>query len=646
MNDLIAEASQLPYKELKQYFEDLDLKTLHQLKLDIDDQYEYGDVLLDDEQYDLLVDVIKERDPKYVPPIGFKIHDDDNRVIVPYHMGSMDKIRPHVQEEVKEFKQWLKNHETTEYLIEDKLDGVSCLIVVKNGKYTLYKRPGRDGYGADITPLLKYFKTIPTGLKNMMVRGELVVKKDVFEKKYKKNMDGSGGDYRTQRGMVAGITGAKTVRKGIKDIQFVAYERVYEDGVVGLKPTDQLEELKDLGFITVKRELVDEISINILSELLVRFREESPYEIDGIIVQPNEPYERNLSGNPTYAFAFKMRRGDAIVDATVIRVKWTVKRSRIKPRVEIKPVMIDGYKNSSATAFNAKFVENNNIGPGAIIRITRSGDVIPHIISVVKPAAEAQMPDIEYYWGKTGVDIYAIGAQREKCISTLHYFFETLVIKGLGEKSVEKIYDSGLDNVFKILMATKKDFEHVEGFGKGLASNTYNNIHNTLKKGVTIAAIIASSSIFQNFKVKRCDELLSLWPGIFEDYKSMTKFEILQKMLSLPSFGPVLSQVVADNIAWVDVFIQAMKLFATIKTIKLISDNLSGMKIVFTGIRDKDLEEEIHKRGGKVTTNISSKTSALIVKNKADKPSGKQQKAQKLGIPQYEKQEFIDIFIK
>ena len=84
----------------------------------------------------------------------------------------------------------------------------------------------------------------------------------------------------------------------------------------------------------------------------------------------------------------------------------------------------------------------------------------------------------------------------------------------------------------------------------------------------------------------------------------------------------------------------------TIKTIKLISDNLSGMKIVFTGIRDKDLEEEIHKRGGKVTTNISSKTSALIVKNKADKPSGKQQKAQKLGIPQYEKQEFIDIFIK
>ena len=66
MNDLIAEASQLPYKELKQYFEDLDLKTLHQLKLDIDDQYEYGDVLLDDEQYDLLVDVIKERDPKSI----------------------------------------------------------------------------------------------------------------------------------------------------------------------------------------------------------------------------------------------------------------------------------------------------------------------------------------------------------------------------------------------------------------------------------------------------------------------------------------------------------------------------------------------------------------------------------------------------
>jgi len=51
-----------------------------------------------------------------------------------------------------------------------------------------------------------------------------------------------------------------------------------------------------------------------------------------------------------------------------------------------------------ATAFNAAFVEDNKIGIGALVKLVRSGDVIPHIMEVIEPAQKAKMPDVEYKW--------------------------------------------------------------------------------------------------------------------------------------------------------------------------------------------------------------------------------------------------------
>lgn len=647
MDKKIAVIAKLSPAELKKYFEAEDLQVLHKMKLHIDDIYEYGEVPLEDEQYDLLVDIIKKKDPKYKPPIGFKIREDDNRVKVPYHMGSMDKIRPHVPEEVNFFKTWLKEYENDDYLIEDKLDGVSCLIVVKNGKYTLYKRPGRDGFGADISYFLPYFSSIPKNLKNIVVRGELIVRKDIFEKKYRRQKCKDDG-YRTPRGMVAGVTGAKKVQEGLKDIDFVAYEKIYEDGVVGLKPTDQLAELQKLGFLTVRREIVDEISIDILSELLVKFRQESPYEIDGVIVQPDAPYERNLDGNPAYTFAFKMRRGEAVVNGNVKHVLWKVsRRGKLKPRIEMDPpVIIDDYENTFATAFNAKYVVDNKLGPGAIVQVTRSGDVIPYIVKVVKGDKEPQMPEEKYFWDKNGTDIYGEGQKNEKCIMIIHHFFTATRIKHLGESTVQKLYEHGYDNLFKLLMATKKDFEQLEGFGTGLAAKVYDSIHSTLDKGVTIPELLDGSGIFgEGIGPKLVTNLLSNWPNMFTEYKDMDKLKILHKVMRFADFGPNRSQKIADNMAWADIFLQAMALFATIKKVEIVNTNLKGMVFVFSGFRDKDLEEQVVARGGKVTGSVSKKITALVVASKAGKPTGKRKKAADLGVPEYEKQEFIAKYI-
>ena len=54
------------------------------------------------------------------------------------------------------------------------------------------------------------------------------------------------GQYRNARNMVSGLVGAKTVRKGLTDIQFVVYEIMGDETMS--KPSVQFKKLKELGF--------------------------------------------------------------------------------------------------------------------------------------------------------------------------------------------------------------------------------------------------------------------------------------------------------------------------------------------------------------------------------------------------------------
>ena len=116
-------------------------------------------------------------------------------------------------------------------------------------------------------------------------------------------------------------------------------------------------------------------------------------------------------------FAFKMVLSDQIVEAKVLDVEWSAsKHGLLKPRVRIEDVYIGGVRISYATGFNAKFIMDNKIGVGAVVKLIRSGDVIPHIMSVVKPAAAPIMPAGNYTWTSTGVDIMLVGMQQDETV--------------------------------------------------------------------------------------------------------------------------------------------------------------------------------------------------------------------------------------
>lgn len=633
----IEKISRYDDKKLQQYFDTENLNLLHQMKLYADDLYYNTDKQsgLTDWQYDMLKDTLQRRDPSYVVPVGVKIRQHENRVSLPYWLGSMNKLKP---DEPREIAKWLVENRAKEYIIQDKLDGVSCLVVIEEGKVKLYTR-GDGITGANISYLAQYFSTIPKDLSvSVIVRGELIMKKSVFEKKH-------ASKYANPRNMVAGRLGAKTIRQGLTDIEFIAYE-IVGDGVMN-KPSAQLKYLDSLGFLTVRRETVSSFNIDSLMETLVRFKETSPYEIDGIIIQPNTEYERNTSGNPEYAFAFKMRLTDNLVQTKVIGVEWNISKwGQLKPRVQIEPVSLGGTRINWVTGFNAKFIEEESIGEGAIIEVTRSGDVIPYIVRVITKASKAEFPDIPYHWNETRVDIIANEMDNIMCVKLIAGFFAKLGIKHVGEKNVARIYTAGYDTLLKIIAATQKDFENVEGFGPKMAERVYTNIHNGLKN-VSLALVLGASGVFGfGLAQKKVSALLSDFPDILSVYRKMPKKNLLERVLKIEGFSDKTAQKIVDNVEWADRFITVLRNFVTFKEIKIVSEKLKNMKIVFTGFRDKKLEEQVEVRGGKMTSSISKNTSILVVASLGKNPSGKLKKALDLGIKVIQKEDFIHEYIK
>jgi NAD-dependent DNA ligase len=623
--------------KLKKYFETENLDVLHKMKLYLDNLYynEGKDTGLSDYQYDLLKDIIKYRDPNYVVPVGAKIREHDNRSKLPFWLGSMDKLKP---EDKIEIANWITKNNAKEYIVEDKLDGISCLITIKNGNIKLYTR-GDGIVGADISYLAPYFDSIPKNIGNISlnIRGELIMPIDIFNKKYSK-------EYSNPRNMVAGRIGGKKIRDGIRDIKFIAYE-IVDDGMLD-KPADQISKLKRLGFETVNYSLIKKIDILTLMEILVSRKNNNIFEIDGLIIQANKNYERNVDGNPKYAFAFKMRLSDNIKETKVIEVLWNISKwGQLKPRIEIEPVNLGGVKISYTTGFNGKYVYENNIGEGAIIKITRSGDVIPYIVEVVKQADNPDMPDIPWKWNDTKVDIITEDFGEMMCIKLIHSFFEKLGIKHLGEKTIQKMYENGLDTIIKIISADKERIESVDG----IASKGAERIYEGIQKGLVnlqVPNVLGASGIFGfGMGTKRINRLFEEYPNILTEYKFISREILTEKILKIEGFSDKTTKNIVKNIEWADKFIYVFSNFANFAEKNIINDSMKNIKVVFSGFRDKKLAEDVAARGGKVVSSISKNTTLLIVSNKNEQNTDKVKKAKELNIGILSKEEFLKKYI-
>ena len=614
--------------------ESLDESTLTNMIIETKDAYYNSSIsLLSDNLYDILSDYIKEKYPKNkeVDKIGAPI--SKNKVKLPYEMWSMDKIKPDTNALIN----W-KQKFAGPYIVSCKLDGVSGLYDCTKEQPKLYTR-GDGKVGQDISHLLPYLH-LPK-LLGTVVRGEFIIKKKIFEEKYKST-------FANPRNLVSGLINKLTYDEKINDLHFVVYELIHPI----MKPSEQLETIYEGGYEVVQYEMMNQTTLNNdnLSDLLIKWRSNYDYEIDGIIVTNNSIFERK-TGNPEHAFAFKMVLSDQIAEAKVLDVIWQAsKDGYLKPRVRIEPINLGGVKIEYATGFNGKFIEDNKIGIGAIIEIIRSGDVIPHIKAVTMPADIAKMPEQPYIWSEKHVDILLedIDSDPEVALKNITSFFTSLGIDGLAKGNIKRLIDAGYNSIPKIIKAEKSDFEKA-GF-KTLADKFVTRIKENIEKASLVEIMNASNKLGRGISGKTITIIMEHEPNILLSGDSDE--EKYEKLIKIKGIGQVNARTFIKNIP---IFMQFLhecdldyKLESSIfekteveakeeaeeekaKMNKDITNPLYNKKIVMTKVRDKEIIDFLKKVGGIVEDTIKSDTFILIVKSKEDN-SSKMIKAKEKGI--------------
>lgn len=604
--------------------------------------YNEPEPVVDDIIYDNLWDILKERDPnnKLFQKTGAPIRDNITKVELPYWMGSMDKVKPNT----RELDRWLSKY-TGSYNISEKLDGLSGLITFSTQnditQTHLYTR-GDGKMGQDISHLIPYLQIPKIKSDSLAVRGEFIIEKNVFENKY-------SSKYPKGRSLVAGNINAKKPDVNvIKDIDFVAYEIVYPDD---LKPSTQFKKLEEYKFKTAQNKLItSNLNSDTLKQLLLDIKASSLYEIDGIIVADDKQYPSNKSGNPKHAVAFKMQLEDQTATTTVEKVIWNPsKHGKLVPKVNFKPIKIGGDTIVNATAFNAKFVKDNKLGKGAVIKIIRSGDVIPYILEVVKPSKEADFPEnINYSWNKSGIEIILDDIEDSSDVITkrLLHFFKTLKVAYLSEGLVKRLVDNGYNTLASIYNLSQNDLLELPGFKDKMANKIHSSIHTVIDNPIPLHTLMTASNIFGfGFGEKKLLPLVTKYPNIVSDWNKFGKNDIMR----IEGFSDISA----------DAFIKALPKFVKFlnehpflkyKEISSMTDKnitkskIKGFIIVMTGFRDTELEKTLLSLGAKTSSAVSSNTNIVITKDTSS-TSGKIKKAHSLGIEVISIEEFKNKYL-
>ena len=597
-----------------------------------------GEPIMTDAEYDIVHEYIENKYPKseVLKEVGAQILK--NKAKLPYEMASMDKIKP----DTGSLPNWMAKYKGP-YVISAKLDGVSGLYTTEGTEPKLYTR-GDGKVGQDISYMIPHLK-LPKNNKNtepLVIRGEFIIKRDIFDKKYKQK-------YANSRNLVAGIVNAKSLDDKVRDVDFVAYEVIKP---ANLSPSQQMEKLSNMNVIPVQNVILptDKLTNEYLSNVLQDWRTNHTYEIDGIIVSDDHVYPRS-TGNPDHSFAFKMVLSDQIAETHVIDVEWSAsKDGYLKPIVHVQPVNVGGVTIKKATGFNADFIEKNKIGVGAIVQIIRSGDVIPYIQSVTKPATSPKMPLIPYTWNTTHIDIMLENAQEDMGVRTKQItgFFQALGVDGIGEGNVKKMVQAGFDRICKITAMSEADFVKVEGFQEKSAKKFVSGIREKIEIA-SLPLLMSASNVFgRGFGQRKTELIMKHYPNVLDaqerDPIKVAKIEGMARKTAeefvshIPAFIEFLHECHLED-----------KLNRT-ETINSSNDTLDtshplyDKSVITTGFRSKELEERLKKVGAKIGSSVNKSTFAVIVKDK-ESNSGKSQEARTLGIPVFTEAEFVTNYL-
>lgn len=573
-------------------YRNLDQQQFFDLLRELDEYYTNEQPLVEDQIYNFLYDYYQENFGPYeeigAPPRG-------EAVPLPYPMPSLDKYK--TQDKIDKFASKYPG----DYLVEDKIDGLSVMYVppVNGQPAKLYTRGGGVA-GEDRSFLLPYLTLPNLEQYPVVVRGEIVIPRQAFEQ--------YGEMYARALNMTSGIVMSKKENFDpdlARLLKFYAY-RTYNVSKE-LTPIEERMLLSQLGFSLPCCTVVSNLDQKQLIDYYLKRNQQAEYDMDGLVIYANLPLTKTTD-NPKTAFALKPPTETAVV--TVTEVNWKPSRNRrINPTVSYTTTWLSGGNLTNATIHNARFVFDNGIGPGAVIRIVRSGTTIPAVLEVISPSPEpVQYPPYKCKWDDNEVFLIALEDTPEVVTDRIVHFLSTLGIKTFGEGRIAKLVEAGVRNLDDFLSLTPQQVSNLEGF-KNLPETFFADLWQTLSS-VKLSVLANASGFFPAIGPKRWADIIETFPNLLQ-WNPYNRQDIIDKISQVRGISS-LATVVADNLP---AFFEWLSRWPAIKIVseaKKVSGILSGRVFVFTGVRDGEMIDKLRSLGAEVREGVSRTTTDLI----------------------------------
>lgn len=618
--------------------------------------YRQGNPQISDAHYDELIEELKRLAPnhEWFQHIEPTTVNKGRKVKLPIPMKSLNKVKS-----VAEIKQWLTSMaipSTAELIVMPKFDGVSWLRDELAGK--VYSRGGTDNEGQDCSAhynLLTSYKEY--GASDLHYTfGELVFDCITWGQELAgKVSDATGEKFKSPRNTVAGLINRDEPSEILKHATFYRYG-------VGAIDLDNFQTYSQLlqtlcesyhQHIYATTVTVAELDETKLTNLFKEWRKY--YYIDGLVIYLNDILlwetigRQQTTGNPLYAIAYKHPDFTDVFESTVKGIDWKIsKAGALKPVVNIDAVDTGDCTMENPTGYNAKYVFENSIGPGARITVTRSGGVIPKILSVMEEATSKTMmeqrdnllycPDCgrPTKWNDTNVELICTNPDCPGIrLAKIVHFYTTLEAEQMGEETIAKMFKAGYNTLRRVLDITFDELMLIDGFGESIA-NVILTANKKIRDGVDVIKLMHASDCFVGIGQVKAKSIISSLSendrfAFINGYVfTEDNFEQMPQFLALNKTSQSFFKGIAPFYEFVA--LNKLKILPMEEEPKPIGNKYTGMRICFTGVRDKELESEIVAQGGEVVSSVSKKTTHLIVAD-IDSSSSKTTKAKSLGIP-------------
>ncbi len=619
-----------------------------------------------DQEYDSLfreLQILEEKNPNLVRSdspthrVGGVVLDSFKKVTHKIPMMSLGDIFN--EDEVRQFDARIKKEGINPtYVCELKIDGLSVSLHYEKGKLVTAATRGNGTIGEDITNNVKTIKTVPLTLKeeiDIEVRGEIYMSKETLKKLNEERKAKNQPLLQNCRNAAAGsIRQLDSKVCASRKLDCWIYHLPNPEDY-GIKTHwEALEFMKKLGFKTNPNNLLVTDVDGIIDYIHYKGKERPnlSYDIDGVVVKVNNLEEQKKLGftahHPKWAIAYKFPAEEVLTKLKDII--FTVGRTgQITPNAVLEPVIVAGSTISRATLHNEDYVKAKGLKIGDIISIHKAGDVIPEVGEVKLDRRTGDEKDFEMItrcpmcnepiFKKEGqVDYFCINPHcPARHIEGLCHFVsrKAMNIDGLGDRIIEDFYNlkyiKDITDIYK-LSCFRDELTELEGYGNKSIDNLLEAIENSKENslerllfGLGIPNVGEKTSKILAARYETLDNLMN------------ATFEELNQ---IPDIGEIIAKSIID-------FFQNEKnrdIIEELKELKVgmeytgpkvvINENFNGKTFVITGTLTKytrdEVEEKIENLGGKTSSSVSKKTSAVIV---GENPGSKYTKAVELGIP-------------